>query len=65
LELVSPNDIADYQVVRPIVTRFCRPFRHRACFFEHDFMGVEGAGDLNRRFLSSFRDTQFAGITEI
>jgi len=52
LQFVSPDDVADQQVVGPIVARLRGATSHRAGFLDHDFVRVKQTRDLDRRLFA-------------
>ena len=54
LQLIAPNDLADKQVVCPVVTGVGCPPCHSASLLQDNFMGMEQAGNLDGHFLASF-----------
>ena len=50
LKFVAPDDPADDQIVRAIISSFSRPACHRASLLQHDLVRVQQARDLDWHF---------------
>src|SRR5215468_6576572 len=52
LQFVSPDDVADQQIIGPIVARLGGATSHRAGFLDQDFVRVKQTRDLDRRLFA-------------
>src|SRR5262249_35389392 len=53
LQFIGAQNVADYQVVRSLITQFIGALSQSAAVTDDDLMGLKQTGDLHRDFFAS------------